>query len=200
MRKSSTRRWEPTDGVARLAGPAAEVATRLRELQARPGLQCVVIRLEPQSAAEVDDDLVLAVADSSMPVLVTLEGDVGPACVAVALAADLRLCADDAVLRLDGLAGGTSVTLPHVVGGATARLLLLAPEPLPADRALAAGLVHAVHPAEHLHEAAADLAHRVAATPPGTGAALRRALPTVDVAEAVRRERHLRDVVARHST
>lgn len=198
MSRSSSRASAPSDGVVVVGGPTAVLTARLREAQARRDVRCVVLALPGDDVDAPGDDLVVAVATSSVPVVATLHGHVAPATVAVALAADLRCCADDATIALDGLCGGTSATLPDVVGTAAARLLLLAPETLTAHRALAVGLVHALHPAPHLPTAAADLAGRVAATPAGTGAALRRALPSVDVVAAMEREQHLRDVVARH--
>ena len=74
MTKVPARGSRSRDGVVEVVGPVEDVVARLRQSQALPGLQCVVLHLEPEPSSTADDDLVLAVADSSVPVLVTLRG------------------------------------------------------------------------------------------------------------------------------
>jgi 2-(1,2-epoxy-1,2-dihydrophenyl)acetyl-CoA isomerase len=100
----------------------------------------------------------------------------------LACAADVRFAASSAVFRTAflsaGLSGdfGGSWTLPRIVGDARARELYLLNEKVPAERAAAIGLVADVLPDDALLGHARDVAHRLAAAPPLTLAAIKRNL------------------------
>lgn len=173
---------------------------RVRDALTAPGVRCLLLVLDASSEG-LDDDAVLAVADASVPVLTALVGAVDGHAAAVALAADLRVAATDASVRVEPLVGGTSVTLPSAVGEATARLLLLAPRAVDAVDARRIGLVHEVHDGDRVLAAAGALAAAVADRA-GRGAAVRRALAPegsgARVARAVENEARLRGVVDLH--
>lgn len=185
----------PAVGVVVVPARGAGTAEALHAAQTAPGARGVVLVVEG-STDDLDDAVVLAVADASLPVVVVFTGDAGPGATAVGLAADLRVVGADVVLRVEPLTGGTSATLPHVVGDAAARRLLLAPGPIDAEAALRLGMVHEV--GDDPVGVALGLAAAVAAQPAGTGAAVRRALTRPDVAGALVQEARLRAVVARH--
>lgn len=179
---------------------AGSASRRVRDALTRPGVRCLLLVLD-ESSDGLDDDAVLAVADASVPVVAALMGTTDGHASALALAADLRVAAADATVRVEPLVGGTSVTLPGAVGEATARLLLLAPRTLDGVEAGRIGLVHEVHEADRVLAAAQALATAVADRA-GRGAAVRRALsPEGDgalVARALENEARLRGVVDLH--
>ena len=103
------------------------------------------------------------------PVVAALHGHVVAGGLELALACDVVLAADDALIG-DGHvrnrllpAGGSSVRLPRKVGAGLARRLLLSGELLEAERFRASGWLEAVVPAGELHERTAELAARLAA-------------------------------------
>jgi len=173
---------------------------RVRDGLTTPGVRCLVLLLDG-SSDRLDDDAVLAVADASVPVVAVVVGAIGGHAAAVALAADLRVAAVDASVRVEPLVGGSSSTLPSAVGEATARLLLLAPRTVDAVEAGRIGLVHEVHEGDRVLAAAETLASAVADRA-GRGAAVRRALSPEGSGERVMRalenEARLRDVVDLH--
>lgn len=179
------------------AGPASR---RVRDALTTPGVRCLLLVLD-ESSDGLDDDAVLAVADASVPVVAALLGTIDGQASALALAADLRVAAADATVRVEPLVGGTSVTLPGAVGEATARLLLLAPRAVTAVDARRIGLVHEVHERDRVPDAAATLAAAVADRA-GRGAAVLRALSPegagARVARALENEARLRGVVDLH--
>lgn len=179
------------------AGPTAAL---LRSASAAPGIRCLVLALD-DTCTDLADDAVLAVAESSVPVVVTLRGALGGHAAALALAADVRLAATGVTVRVEPLVGGTSGTLPLAVGPAAARLLLLAPRAVDAQEALRIGLVHHVHDDAQLDASARELAGAVSRRA-GVGAAVRRALSPegngVLVTRALEHEARLRQVVDLH--
>jgi enoyl-CoA hydratase/carnithine racemase len=197
----------PLDGVAVVA-PAADAAApgsaarRVRGAAGAPGVHALLLIVEPTHDGVADpwsEELVLAVSDVSVPVVALLRGPVRGWAAAVALVADLRVAADDVVLRVDPLVGATSTTLPRVVPGGVARRLLLDPADLPAAEALDLGLLHEVVPGGEAVGAARATAARVARVP-GRGAAVLRALAARDdaVAAGLAEEARLRAVVDLH--
>ncbi|MDQ7992008.1 MAG: enoyl-CoA hydratase-related protein [Propionicimonas sp.] len=90
----------------------------------------------------------------------------------LALACDIRLASENAVFAQPEVGLGItpgfggSQRLPRVVGQGIARELLYTGARVDATRALAIGLVNAVHPADDLLAAAAELAGRIAAQGP----------------------------------
>lgn len=83
---------------------------------------------------------------------------------------------------------GSSLLAPRVLGRQGAFALLGLAEPLPAEKALAMGLIHAVVPEEELEAAALEGARRVAAKPP-EALKIARDLMLGDCAELVERIR-----------
>jgi enoyl-CoA hydratase/carnithine racemase len=188
------------DGVLHLdlaAGPG-DVLDAVRRSLVAPGLRCLVVRLGPSEEGWSDDAL-LALADAAVPVVAALDGAVGGLPAAACLTADLRVAATDARLHVPALRGGTSATLPALLGAAAAQELLLLPRTLTADEALGRGLVHAV--AADASTEASRLAVAVAQEP-GTGAAVRRSLRRAcgreELARVVQDEARLRQVAAMH--
>lgn len=103
------------------------------------------------------------------PVIAALRGNVRDQGLEVALAADIRIAADDVRFAMSGVErgwlpfdGGTQ-RLPRIVGpGAAADMLLMGRE-LDAQAALAAGLVTQVVPPDELDAGAFELARKVGA-------------------------------------
>lgn len=95
---------------------------------------------------------------------------VGAGC-SLAAACDLRFASDDAVFAsnfsANGLSGdyGGSFFWTRIIGTARARELYLLNDKIPADRALALGMVNAVVPAAELTSYTMDVAHRLLRTP-----------------------------------
>jgi enoyl-CoA hydratase/carnithine racemase len=175
-----------------------DVAASVRPAAVAPGLRCLVLHLG-RAHAGWTDDAVLALADLAVPVVAVAHGAADGLAAAGLLLADLRVASRSSVLHVPPLVGGTTATLPALVGVAAAQRLLLVPEPVDADAALALGLVHVVtDDAEH---EAARLAAAVAREP-GAGAAARRALRTVSgraaLADVLAEEHRLRQVARMH--
>src|SRR3954469_20991762 len=90
----------------------------------------------------------------------------------LALCCDLRLAADDAQFGLPEInlgsipAGGATHRLPRVIGTTRALELLMTGDRLPAEEALAVGLVNRLVPRDGLSDAAAALAQKLAAKAP----------------------------------
>jgi 2-(1,2-epoxy-1,2-dihydrophenyl)acetyl-CoA isomerase len=105
------------------------------------------------------------------PTLAALPGAAAGAGLSLALACDLRVAADSAVLTTAfakvGLSGdyGSAWFLTRLVGTARARELLYLSDRLAAQEALALGLVNRVVPAESVQAEALGLARRLAAGP-----------------------------------
>ncbi|MDR6120185.1 enoyl-CoA hydratase/carnithine racemase [Aeromicrobium sp. SORGH_AS981] len=192
-----------TDGVVELdpcssdrgSVPAHE---QVRAALTTPGLRALLLVVDGGSASWSDEEVV-AVADASVPVVAVLHGSVEGHAAAVALASDLRVASRDVVLRVEPLVGGTSASLPRLVGGAVARRLLLDPVDLDGVQAARVGLLDVVD--DDPATAAQELVARVAARP-GRGAAVLRALATWertgDVVAALADEARLRAVVDLH--
>lgn len=112
---------------------------------------------------------VVRLRDYRKPTIALLNGPAVGAGLGLALACDLRYAAASAVLRTGftavGLAGdfGCTWSLHRLVGPSRAAELLYFAEPLPADRALALGLVNGVLPDGELLAAGLDRARRLAA-------------------------------------
>ncbi|MEH3068036.1 MAG: hypothetical protein PGN15_08245 [Aeromicrobium erythreum] len=191
-----------TDGVVAL-DPGSEALgsvpphEQVRAALTWPGLRALLLVVDGSTGWS--DASVVAVADASVPVVAVLRGRVEGHAAAVALAADLRVASHDVVLRVEPLVGGTSASLPRLVGGAVARRLLLDPADLDGAQAVSLGLLDAVD--DDPATAGRELAARVAARP-GQGAAVLRALATWertgDVASALADEARLRAVVDLH--
>lgn len=105
------------------------------------------------------------------PVVAAIEGYAVAGGLELALWCDLRVAAEDAVLgvfcRRWGvpLIDGGTVRLPRLVGHSRAMDLILTGRPVPADEALAMGLVNRIAPAGQALAAAQALAAEIAAFP-----------------------------------
>jgi 2-(1,2-epoxy-1,2-dihydrophenyl)acetyl-CoA isomerase len=115
------------------------------------------------------------------PVIASLNGIAAGVGLSLALACDLRIAADDAVLTLGfskiGLIpdGGGSLLLPTLVGLSRALELAWTSDRVDAEEALRIGLVNKVVPAAELEEATLEFARRLAACSPVALALTKRA-------------------------
>ena len=113
-----------------------------------------------------------AIHELPKPVIAALPGPAAGAGLSIALAADLRVASERAILVTAfssvGASGdfGGSWFLTRLVGPAKARELYFLSERLTADEALRLGIVNQVLPEEGFEQAALDIAHRVAGRPP----------------------------------
>jgi 2-(1,2-epoxy-1,2-dihydrophenyl)acetyl-CoA isomerase len=126
--------------------------------------------------------LILRVRTIPKPVIAAVNGPaVGIGC-SLALAADLVVAAESAYFLLAfvniglGLDGGASLTLPARVGHARAFEIAYLGERILAPQALGWGLINQVVPDVELDAAAAALAGRLAAGPPGSYASIKRTI------------------------
>lgn len=132
------------------------------------------------------------------PVVAAMNGHALGGGAELALACDLRILHADAtfgfpeiLLGLFPGAGG-SQRLPRLVGPHLAKKLMMTGEKLPADRALALGLVDRVVPADGFDEAVAAEAERLAALPTTTVGLIKRVVEEgahLPLDEALDRER-----------
>ncbi len=105
------------------------------------------------------------------PTLAVIPGPAAGAGLALALACDLRIAAEDAKLTTAfskvGLAGdyGGSYFLTHLVGAAKARELYFTADVITGKEALALGIVNRAVPRDELTEAAAHWARQLAGLP-----------------------------------
>jgi 2-(1,2-epoxy-1,2-dihydrophenyl)acetyl-CoA isomerase len=134
------------------------------------------------TVADHYNPIAMSLATMPKPVVAAVNGVAAGAGAGFAFAADYRLAADTAsfTTAFAGVAlstdSGLSWTLPRLVGHGRATELLLFPRPVPAEEALALGLVHRVLPAADLAQAAVDTARKLAAGPTLAYAAMKEAL------------------------
>ena len=149
--------------------------------------------LSPTTRAERHDRLewvgrwVLALAACEKPVVAAINGPAAGAGLGLALAADIRLLSDAAVLTTGyvrrGLSpdGGVSYFLPRIVGAGRATELLLTGRDVRPDEAERMGLVSVVYPAAEFGERVSGYARALAAGPPVAQAFVKRlALASLD--------------------
>jgi 2-(1,2-epoxy-1,2-dihydrophenyl)acetyl-CoA isomerase len=136
--------------------------------------------------------VMLKVRTLAKPVIAAVNGPaVGIGC-SLALACDMRIASENAYLLLAfvniglGLDGGASLFLPALAGAGRAFELAYTGERLPAERAHEWGLVNEVVPGERLRERVGELAGKLAAGPPGSYAAIKRAINASAYAELER--------------
>jgi len=116
------------------------------------------------------------------PVIAAINGVAAGAGASFAFAADLRIIVDTAGFNLAfaGIAlscdSGASWTLPRLIGTARAKELLMFPRTVPADEALALGMVNRVVSAEELPAVVGELAGSLAAGPTLAYGAIRRSV------------------------
>lgn len=113
-------------------------------------------------------DTIRTIVRSPLPVIALLEGSVAGFGLDLALACDLRIAAHTATLSSAfaqlGLVpdGGSTYTLPQLVGAEHARSILIGGETVDAERAQAIGLVSTVTTEDNLEAAAIALVERIA--------------------------------------
>jgi enoyl-CoA hydratase len=130
-------------------------------------------------------DFARAIGELGKPVIAALRGWCLGAGVLIALAADIRVAADD--LRMGIPASKLGVAYPRegvarlvaIAGPAVAAELLMSGEPFDSDRARAAGLVNQVVPAGAVFEVARARAEQLAARAPLTLVAAKRSVAAV---------------------
>jgi enoyl-CoA hydratase/carnithine racemase len=112
-----------------------------------------------------------AMLEITKPIVAAIHGFAYGAGCELSLLCDIRICSDDASFALPEVtlgyipsAGGTQ-TLPRIVPPGLARQMIYTGQPIDAQRALAAGLVHRVVPRSRLSDEAHAIAARLAAMP-----------------------------------
>lgn len=117
------------------------------------------------------NDVIVSIVDADVPVVACLNGAAAGGGLGLALACDLRVAADTAVLAPAFLSagvspdGGTTWFLPRMVGLARAREILLGDERFTAQAALETGLVTEVVDADRVRKRARSLAREIAQGP-----------------------------------
>ena len=144
-----------------------------------------------------------AIAAISAPTLALVNGYAFGGGMELALACDFRIASDNAKFGLTEVrlgimpgAGGTQ-RLPRLIGVSRAKELILLGRRIDAARALDIGLVMAVTPFEHLHEAANDLLAELAGCAPVSISKAKEAIEggiEVDMAAGLAIERACYDV------
>jgi enoyl-CoA hydratase/carnithine racemase len=152
-------------------GPPAEVGPAAEEGPAadtvRPSVEDAVRVLQHRQ-----ETLTLRLFDLAKPTIAALPGAAAGAGLSIALACDLRIAAESAILTTAfaniGLSGdyGASWLLTQLVGSARARELFYTARRVGAAEALALGLVNEVVPDGELVGRTAELARTIAAGPP----------------------------------
>ncbi|MDP6708119.1 MAG: enoyl-CoA hydratase/isomerase family protein [Alphaproteobacteria bacterium] len=124
-----------------------------------------------------------------MPIVAAINGYALGGGVEIALAADLRLAAEEARFGFPEvtigrfISGGASLLLPRIVGPSQAKQLIYTGRQIDAGRALAIGLVDEVVPGAELETRARALAAEIAANAPVSVALAKKVLNRVTLAE-----------------
>lgn len=152
--------------------------------------------------------LVKKLVSLEKPVIGAINGVAAGAGCGVALATDIRLAADSASFMLAfsrvGLVpdSGVNWLLPRMIGYGRAYEMAVTAEKLPADKALAWGLVNDVVPAAQLMENATAYARKLAAGPTLAFGLTKRAMHRsldLDLDAALEYEAHMQEIAARSS-
>lgn len=131
---------------------------------------------------DIYNPIVRGLRDIPQPVVAAVNGSAVGVAVAMALSADLVIASEDAYFLMSfvniGLVpdGGATALIPARVGHARAAEMMLLGDRVPAEKALAWGLVNEVVPAAQLSERAVGVAGRLAAGPPTAQAAIKKML------------------------
>ena len=140
------------------------------------------------------------------PIIGAINGIAAGAAVGIALATDVRIAADSASFMLAfskiGLIpdSGVNWLLPRLIGQARAYEMAITADQIPADKALAWGMVNRVVPAGQLGEIAAAWAGSLAAGPTLSFGLTKRAMNQAwetDLAGALAYEAHLQEIAGR---
>ncbi len=169
-----------------------EMCTALRSHLSNPAVRCVLIRGEGRSFCSGRDkaelgmradgqdhftfvrqhqQIRLEVLESTKPVVVAVQGAALGGGFEIALSADIRIVADDAVFGLPEVSfglipdtGGTQL-LPALIGPARAKFLVLTGARIDAQTAYSWGLAEEVVPVDDLYNRAMELCRHIAAQP-----------------------------------
>jgi len=193
-----------------MAGIEADTSVRAVVLSGRNGAFCAGDDLREAQARSRQEQLTAVlgfnglmdqVAACRVPVIAAIDGWCLGCGLELALACDIRLCSDRAAFAASGVNIGLMASverLPRLIGEARARVHLLTGETFGPDRALADGLVSAVHPVELLLEEALALAERIATRAPLSVEAVKQAMAgqAVDVAALVTSADHAEALAA----
>ena len=126
------------------------------------------------------------VATLRQPTIAAIDGNAFGGGLELALACDLRVLADDAVLGLTEVGLGTvpgwggTQRLPNQIGATRAKELVLTGAPIPAPTALAWGLVNHAVPRNEVHAKSIELATSIASRAP---VAVQIAKQAIDIAQ-----------------
>ncbi|HWB65638.1 MAG TPA: enoyl-CoA hydratase-related protein [Mycobacteriales bacterium] len=161
---------------------------------------------EKQAAGIEPPATIMADLDPGKPLVCAVNGDALGGGLELALACDLRIAADHALLGLPEArwslipAGGGTQRLPRIIGPARALELMLTATPIPAAQALSWGLVHRVVPADRLAAETAEVVDALLAVGPVAARAIRRLVydgAELPLAEGLAREREAATTVMR---
>jgi enoyl-CoA hydratase len=139
-------------------------------------------REENKAAMRFFYERFLALRDVSFPTIASINGYAIGAGLCIALACDMRIAADDAMMGMNfarlGLHPGMGATfmLPRLVGAARACELFFTGDLISGAEAERVGLVNRAVPPERLVEETRRLAERIASSAPGPVRAVKRAV------------------------
>lgn len=183
------------------AGRAFSSGQDLKEVQDRQGEFSIGEHLR-----QGYNKLILSMVTLEKPIVAAVNGVAAGAGCGVALAADLRIASDKAsfiqAFSKVGLVpdSGSTWTLPNLIGYARAYEMAITAGRVPADKALAWGLVNQVVPADQLEETVAAWTAALASGPTLAYGLTKRAMrkaPGMSLAEALEYESQLQEVTGR---
>lgn len=125
-----------------------------------------------------------ALVQCPKPVIASISGYCLGGGLELALACDLRIASDNAILGLPEIklgilpGGGGTVRLTKIAGSSVARMMAMTGRPIDAARAYALGLLVSIHPGPDLAKATRDLALHLADLSPFALAQLKSSLNT----------------------
>ncbi|MBI4279766.1 MAG: enoyl-CoA hydratase/isomerase family protein [Armatimonadetes bacterium] len=150
--------------------------------------------------------IISRIATMEKPVIAGVNGLAGGAGCRLALACDQRIASEQATfVQIYSRVGlipdsGSTYFLPRLVGTARALEMMFLAEPVSAQEALRLGMVNRVVSAEHLVDATAELARRLAAGPTRTYGLIKRAVAraqSADLEGALEYEAYLQEAAGR---
>ncbi len=150
--------------------------------------------------------LILQMVGLEKPIIGAINGVAAGAGCGIALATDIRIASDKASFMLAfskiGLIpdSGINWLLPRIIGYGRAYQLAITAEKLPAQQALAWGLVNEVVPHDQLPETAVAWAHKLAAGPTLAFGLTKRAMHKtwdISLVESLEYEAHLQEIAGR---
>jgi methylglutaconyl-CoA hydratase len=125
-----------------------------------------------------------------VPVIAAIQGYALAGGAELAIACDLRVASEDAILGLPEVrigifpGAGAVERLPRIVGASRARRLLLTGRQVDADQALQIGLIDSLVPADYVMTEATRLARDIASQSPNAIRALKKAIRVVETEPA----------------